>query len=109
MMFSNTKNIITSFLRSRLYELFGLCFLAFSLSLLPSLLTHAPSDASWNLAIDCEIQNCLGSFGAITSDIFIQSFGPLSYILPFFFLGFGLFLFTRPKGSLLFFRSTIFL
>lgn len=109
MMFSNSKNIITSFLRSRLYELFGLFSLAFSLCLLPSLLTHTPSDASWNLAIDCEIQNCLGSFGAIISDLFLQSFGLLSYLLPFFFLGFGLFLFTRPKGVFLFLRSIIFL
>lgn len=101
--------MITSFLRSRLYELCGLCFLAFALSLFPSLLTHNSSDSSWNLAIDSETQNCLGSFGAITSDLFIQSFGFLSYLLPFFFMGFGFFLFTRPKGSLLFLRSTIFL
>lgn len=101
--------MITSFLRSRLYELCGLGCLAFALSLLPALLTHNSSDSSWNLAIDSEIQNCLGSFGAITSDLFIQSFGSLSYLLPFFFMGFGFFLFTRPKGSLLFLRSTIFL
>jgi len=108
-MFSNSKNIVTSFLRSRLYELFGLCFLIFSLTLLPSLITHTPSDSSWNLAIDSEIQNCLGSFGAIISDLFLQFFGVLSYLLPFFFLGFGLFLFTRPQGSLLFLRSMSFL
>lgn len=109
MMFSNSKNLIASFVRSRLYELFGLCFLAFSLALLPSLLTHTPSDSSWNLAIDSEIQNCLGAFGAVISDLFLQSFGFLSYLLPFFFLGFGLLLFTRPKGSHLFLRSTAFL
>src|ERR1700722_14181511 len=98
MMFLNSKNIISSFLRGRLYELFGLCLLAFSLSLMPSLLTHSPADSCWNLAIDSETQNCLGSFGAIMSDLFLQSFGFLSYILSFFLLGLSLFLFTRPKG-----------
>lgn len=109
MMVVNSKNVITSFLRSRLYELFGLGFLLFSISLLPSLLTHSPTDSCWNLAVDSETQNCLGSFGAILSDLFLQSFGFLSYVLSFFFLGLGLFLFTRPKGSLLFLRTTIFL
>lgn len=109
MMFLSTKNKITSFLRSRLYELFGLCFLGLSISLLPSFLSHTSTDSSWNLAVDSETQNLLGSYGAIASDLFFQFFGIFSYILPCFFLGFGLFLFSRPKGSLLFFRSTIFL
>jgi len=109
MMFSNSKNIITAFLRGRLYELFGLCFLGLSLTLIPSLLTYTPADSSWNLAIDSETQNCLGSFGAIMSDLFLQSFGFLSYILSFFFLGCGVFLFTRPKGSLLLLKGVVFL
>lgn len=109
MMVSNSKNRVTYFLRSRLYELFGLGFIAFSLSLLPSLLTHTAEDSSWNLAIDSEIQNCLGTFGAITSDLFLQSFGYLSYLFPFCCLGFGVFLFTRPKGFSLFLRSLLFI
>lgn len=109
MMFSNPKNVIISFIRSRLYELFGLCFFAFAISLMPSLLTHTPTDPSWNLAVDSEIQNCLGSFGAIISDLFFQFFGNLSYILPCAFMGLGLFLFTRPKRPLLLLRSLVFL
>lgn len=109
MMFLISKNMISSFLRSRLYELFGLFFLGLALSLMPSLLTHSPGDSCWNLAVDSEIQNCLGVFGAVISDLFLQLFGFLSYLWPFFFLGIGLFLFTRPKGYLLFFRSAIFL
>lgn len=109
MMFLNPKNVIISFIGSRLYELFGLCFLVFSLSLMPSLLTHTPADSSWNLAIDSETQNSLGAFGAVISDLFFQSFGMLSYVLPFVFGGLGLFLFTRPKGYLLFLHSVGFL
>lgn len=109
MVFSNSKHMISSFLRSRLYELFGLAFLVFSLSLMPSLLTHTPADSSWNLAVDSETQNFFGTYGAITSDLFLQSFGFLSYILAFFFLGLGLFLFSRPKGTRLLLRCIAFL
>lgn len=104
MVFSRSKNIATSFLRSRLYELTGLSFLIFSLALSAALLTHAPTDPSWSLAADSEIQNLLGSFGAITSDLFLQFLGPLSYVLIFFSLSsWGFFFFPIQKGSPFFF------
>ena len=109
MVSSSSKNLITSFFRSRLYELFGLSFLVFSLALTGALLTHAPTDPSWNLATDREIQNLLGSFGAIMSDLFLQLFGSLSYVIALFLLGAGCFLFTHPKGPTIFFRSIFFL
>ncbi len=109
MVFLSSKKVVTSFLRSWLYELTGLCFLIFSLALSASLLTHAPTDPSWNLVVDSEIQNLLGSLGAVTSDLFLQFFGPLSYILALFFLTMGFFLFTHPKGSSLLLRTTLFL
>ena len=105
----SSKNTITSFLRSRLYELFGLSFFIFSITFTTALLTHHPTDPSWNLAADSESQNLLGSFGAITSDLFLQFFGSFSYGLALFFLGIGSFLFMRPKGSSLLFRMLLFL
>lgn len=109
MVFSSSKNLATSFFRSRLYELTGLIFLIFSLGLSAALLTHAPTDPSWNLVANSETQNLLGSFGAITSDLFLQFFGPLSYILPLFFVGVGFFLFSRPKRFSLLLRCVLFL
>ncbi len=109
MVFSRSKNLAPSFLRNRLYELFGLGCLIFSLALTAALLTHTPTDPSWNLAVDSETQNLLGSFGAILSDLVLQFFGPLSYILAFFLVGIGIFLFTRPKGVFLLLRSSLFL
>ncbi len=109
MVFSSSKNLATSFLRSRLYELTGLSFLVFSLGLSAALLTHTPTDPSWNLAANSEIQNLLGSFGAVISDLFLQFFGPLSYVLALFFLVMGFFLFTHPKRFSLFLRSILFL
>lgn len=109
MVFSHSKKQIASFFRSRLYEFFGLCVLSFFLALTLALLTHTPTDPSWNLAVDSETQNLLGPIGAIASDLFFQSFGSLSYVFTVFCLGLALFLFTRPKGSFLLFRSSLFL
>lgn len=99
-----SKSVKSSFFRSRLYELFGLGFLLFSLALTLALFSHSPTDPSWNLVAESKTQNLLGSFGAILSDLFLQVFGPLSYLLAFFCFIFSLFLFRRLKGLTLFFR-----
>jgi S-DNA-T family DNA segregation ATPase FtsK/SpoIIIE len=109
MMFSRSNNTIASFLRSRLCELCALCFFALFMSMVPALLTHSPSDPSWNLVVDSEIQNSLGTFGAVMSDFFFQIFGITSYLIACFFLVFGFFLFARLKGRLLFLRLSSFI
>ncbi len=103
------KHSIPSFVRSRVYELFGLGLFAFCCALISSLLTHTPSDPSWNLAVDSEVQNILGSFGAILSDLFLQFFGYSSYAMAFFSCAIGFFMFTHPKGRSLFFRNLLFI
>lgn len=72
-------------------------------------MSYTSTDPSWNLAAESEVQNLLGSFGAVTSDLFLQFFGILSYVLAFFTLCMGLFLFTHPKGTTLFLRNILFL
>jgi S-DNA-T family DNA segregation ATPase FtsK/SpoIIIE len=109
MVFSSSKNFFLSFFRNRLYELSGLIFLTLSFSLIIAFLTHSPTDPSWNLVVNSEIENFLGSYGAIASDLFFQLFGPLSYILPLFFFGMGLFLFSHPRKMSISLRSFIFL
>jgi S-DNA-T family DNA segregation ATPase FtsK/SpoIIIE len=109
MVFSYSRITLTSFLHGRLYELFGLSFFIFALVLLMSLLTHSPTDASWNLAVDSETQNFMGFFGAVISDLFLQSFGPLSYVLALFCFGVGCYLFTHPRGTKIILRCSLFL
>ena len=109
MVFSRSKNYLIFLLRGWLYELFGLSFLACSFILTLSLLTHVPTDPSWNLVADSETQNFLGSFGATISDLFLQFFGFLSYVFAVFYFGFGLFLFTHPKKYIFFLRFSLFL
>lgn len=74
---------MASFLKNRLRELWGLAFILFSGALFAALVTHRPTDPSWNVATLGEVHNLLGSFGAIISDLFLQLFGPLSYLLCF--------------------------
>jgi len=109
MVFSSSKNLLLSFFRNRLYEFSGLIFLILSFSLIIAFLTHSPTDPSWNLVVNSEIENFLGSYGAIASDLFFQLFGPLSYIPPLFFFGMGLFLFSHPRKVSISLRSFIFL
>ncbi len=104
----SSNNLITSFIRNRLYELCGLSFLLFAVALTVSLLTHNPTDPSWNLVVDGETQNILGSFGAVLSDLFLQFFGPASYVVVLFSLGAGFFLFSRPRRVSLIWRVFLF-
>ncbi len=105
----SSQNLITSFIRSRFYELAGFSLLIFGLVLFGSLLTHNPTDPSWNLAVDSETQNFLGSFGAVLSDLFFQMFGPMSYLFVVFSIGAGLYLFSHPPRLSFFWRGMTFL
>ncbi|EKE09579.1 MAG: hypothetical protein ACD_16C00132G0001 [uncultured bacterium] len=109
MAISGSRNVFFSFLRIRLYELLGLSLLLFSLALFTALLTHSPTDPSWNHAANSETLNFLGTFGANISDLFFQLFGPLSYLLFLFFLGLGMGMLFHVKKWWLFFKSTAFL
>jgi S-DNA-T family DNA segregation ATPase FtsK/SpoIIIE len=109
MTITRSRNVFFSFFRVRLSELFGLSLFIFALSLLIALLTHTPTDPSWNLAASSETLNFLGSFGANISDLFLQLFGPLSYVFTFFLLSIGVGLMIHMKRSSLFLKSLFFL
>jgi S-DNA-T family DNA segregation ATPase FtsK/SpoIIIE len=103
-----SKNTSASFIKTRLHELFGLSVLILSGVLTAALVTHMPTDPSWNLAVESEPQNVLGEFGAIASDLLLQFFGTPIYALVFFSFGVGCLLLRRPKKTTLFLRSILF-
>jgi S-DNA-T family DNA segregation ATPase FtsK/SpoIIIE len=88
---------------------FGLGFLAFSGVLFASLASYTPTDPSWNLAIEGTPKNSLGSFGAIISDLFLQFFGPLSYVFAAYMALFGLFTLVRLRGVIFLLRGFLFI
>lgn len=89
---------MASFIKNRLRELWGASFFLLSGALLASLLTHHPTDPSWNVATPLAVHNLLGNFGAITSDLFLQLFGPLSYLACFLGALLGISLMRGVRG-----------
>ena len=77
-----------SFLFKRLSELAGLTLLCLSLSLLISLISYSPEDPNFIFPENAEIKNFLGAKGSYASDIFYQSIGLISLLVPisFFFI-----------------------
>ena len=84
---------IVDFSLKRLAELVGLLFVIISILLFLSLITYSPEDPNFIFPEKTVINNILGSKGSFTSDIFYQSIGLISILIPFtiFFTGINLF------------------
>ncbi len=85
------KNLVdntSSFILKRLSELMGLTLLCLSILLLASLLSYTPEDPNFIFPENTEIKNLLGAKGSYASDIFFQSIGLISLLVPisFFFI-----------------------
>ena len=85
------KNFVdktSNFLLNRLSELIGVVLLCLSVLLLVSLITHSPEDPNFIFPENTEIKNLLGNKGSYTSDMFYQSIGLISLLVPisFFFI-----------------------
>ncbi len=85
------KNLLdntTSFLFKRLSELIGIATLCLSTLLLISLISYSPEDPNFIFPENTEIKNLLGAKGSYVSDIFYQSVGLVSLLVPisFFFI-----------------------
>ena len=88
MKIKNLFDKTTSFLFKRLSELAGLTLLCLSLLLLISLISYSPEDPNFIFPENAEIKNFLGAKGSYASDIFYQSIGLISLLVPisFFFI-----------------------
>ena len=76
---SNTIN----FSVNRLIEIIGLIILVTGIMLLASLVTFSPNDPNFVFPNNTEIKNILGFRGSFTADIFFQSFGVITLLIPF--------------------------
>ena len=78
----------TNFLLNRISELIGLTLLCSSILLLISLISYSPEDPNFIFPDNAEIKNILGTRGSYVSDIFYQSIGLISLLIPisFFFI-----------------------
>ncbi len=77
-------------------EMLGIGLLGLFLFLLVSLISYHPFDPSLNTLASGAAKNWCGKVGSYISDILIQLFGMMSFMLPAVSLLFGLF-FIRKK------------
>jgi len=96
----NIKNIFeksADFTIKRIIEIFGIILIIFSILLLLSFASYSPEDPNFIFNSEKEIENMLGFRGSYTSDIFFQSFGIISYLIPVTLIFTGIYIFRSKK------------
>ncbi len=107
----NIKKIAHStsiFIVKRLIEIFGIIVVFLGVLLFFALITYSPSDPNFIFSENTEIKNILGFQGSYTSDIFFQSVGLISLLIPLTLILVGLNIF-RQKVFFLFIESLFFI
>ncbi len=92
----NIKKIANSALQfsiNRVIEIIGACVTIIGLLLLVALISYSPNDPNFIFPENTEIHNILGFQGSFVSDLFFQSIGISSYLIPltFIFTGINIF------------------
>ena len=104
------KLLITAykFTLNRIIEIFSLIIIGLGLLLLIALISYSPNDPNFIFSNNFKIENLLGLKGSIVSDLFLQSVGLISYLIPFSLIltGFNIF---KSKNFFLIIENTFFL
>jgi len=108
MNFKKIINKATDFTVNRFAELIGLTMVVLSILLFISLISYSPEDPNFVFSNDAEINNLLGYRGSFASDIFFQSLGLISIIIPIslFFTGLNV---LRNKKFLIIIENIFFI
>ena len=107
----NIKNIANSiliFTLNRLIEIFGVIISIIGLGLLISLISYSPSDPNFIFPENTVISNILGFQGSYTSDLFFQSIGLISFLIPITLILTGINIFKK-KEMFLIIENTFFI
>ena len=75
-------NTTLNFIIRRFIELFGILIIISSIFLLLSLISYSPEDPNFINSNNTEIKNFLGKKGSFISDLFYQSLGLISLLIP---------------------------
>merc|ERR1711965_208288 len=78
-----TAYLLLNFTIKRLAEIFGLLVSLAGGMLLLALITYSPNDPNFIFPENTKIENLMGFQGSFTSDLFFQSVGLISYLIPF--------------------------
>ena len=84
------SNSILNFIKKRLIEILGLIISTLGILLLLSLISYSPEDPNFIFPENYEIKNFLGFRGSFVSDLFFQSLGLITFLIPISFITIGL-------------------
>ncbi len=104
----NIGNTIVQFSINRIIEIFALTIIILGIFLVVALLSYSPDDPNFIFPKNTEIKNLLGFQGSYISDLFFQSTGLISYLVPFTFIFTGINIF-RNKNFFLIIENIFFL
>ena len=92
----------------RVSEIFGITLIIVAVLLLTSLSSYSPEDPNFIFQNNSKIKNLLGFQGSYVSDLFLQTIGLISFLIPIslFFTGINIF---RSKKILLFLDNLFFI
>ena len=97
MFIKNYINKIAYFILRRLAELIGIFLIISSILLFLSLISYSPEDPNFIFPENQQIKNILGLRGSFIADIFFQSVGLISLLIPFSLFFTGLSITTNKK------------
>ena len=90
-------NNLLNFSINRMIEIIAISIVVIGLLLLVSLLSFSPDDPNFIFPEKIHIKNILGFRGSFTADLFFQSFGLISLLIPFSFILTGINIFLNKK------------
>ena len=101
-------NTALEFTIKRLIEILGILIILTGILLFIALISYSPEDPNFIFPENTEIKNMLGFQGSYVSDLFFQSIGFISFLIPitFFFTGISIF---KTKNLFLFIENTFFI
>ena len=90
-------SLFIDFATKRLAEISGIILFFLGLALFIALFTYSPEDPNFIFPDNAEIKNILGFRGSFVSDLFLQSFGLMSYLISFTFIVTGINIFRTKE------------
>jgi S-DNA-T family DNA segregation ATPase FtsK/SpoIIIE len=93
----NVKN----FSINRIIEIIGITIVITGILLLASLISFSPEDPNFIFPNNADIKNILGFQGSFIADIFFQSFGLMSLLIPFSLIASGINIILNKKVFLI--------
>ena len=101
-------NSVLIFSINRLIEIIGILVICLGLFLLAALVSYSPEDPNFIFPENTKIKNILGFQGSYISDLFIQSLGLISFLIPITFIFTGINIF-KSKEYFLLIENTFFI